>query len=78
MALNIIQLHDREDDCLVAVSVDSEYSGILVYCINSHGDKVSFTVDGQLFKYLCNKVSKTIKSTAKNRNACGDVIDAAL
>ena len=78
MALTIIQLHDREDDCLVAVSVDSEHSGVLVYCINSNNDKVSFTVDGQLFKHLCNKVSKTIKATAKNSNACGDVINATL
>lgn len=78
MALNIIKLHDMEEDCSVAVSVDSEHSGVLVYCMNSHGDKASLIVDAQLLKQLCNQVSKVIKARAKNINACGEVSNATL
>lgn len=78
MAFNIIQLRDREDGCSVAVSVNSEHSGVLVYCTNHHGDKASLIVDAQLLKQLCNEVTKAIKVKAKNSNACGDVSNATL
>ena len=78
MAFNIIQLRDKEDDCSIAVSVDSEHSGVLVYCTNNHGDKASLIVDAQLLKHLCNEVSKAITARAKNSNDCGDVSNATL
>lgn len=78
MALTIIQLRDEEDGCSVAVSVDSEHSGVLVYCTDSHGDKVSMVLDSQLVKHLCSQVSKTIKVRAKKSNLSGVVSNVAL
>lgn len=78
MALTIIQLRDEEDGCSVAVSVDSEHSGVLVYCTNNHGGKTSFIVDAQLLKQLCNEVSKTIKARAKKSNLSGVVSNVAV
>jgi macrodomain Ter protein organizer (MatP/YcbG family) len=78
MALTIIQLRDEEDGCSVAMSVDSEHSGVLVYCTDNHGDRVSMVLDSQLVKHLCNQVSKTIKARAKKINNSGVVSNVAL
>lgn len=78
MALTIIQLREAEDGCNVTVSVDSEHSGVLVYCTNNHGDKVHMVLDSQLVKHLCNEVSKIIKVRAKKINACGVVSNVAV
>lgn len=78
MALTIIQLRDQEDGCSVAMSVDSEHSGVLVYCTDNHGGKVSMVLDSQLVKQLCTQVSNTIKARAKKSNHCGVVSNVAL
>jgi hypothetical protein len=78
MALKIIKLHDDEDDCFMTVSVESEQSGVLVYCVNNHGDKTSMILDAQLFKQLCNEVSEAIKPRAQRINVCGGVSNATF
>jgi hypothetical protein len=72
MEKNII-LDDHEDGCSIQVSVDSDFSGVVVYCTDHAGIEVEISVDARLFKKLCNEVSKTIKSRASKANWCGEV-----
>lgn len=71
--ISIISLDDEEDASRIQVSIDSKYTGALVYCTNYEGDTVSLIVDDRLLKQLCNQVSKVIKSKAQKTNECGYV-----
>lgn len=78
MMITIIGLEDEEDSSTIAVSIDSNNSGALIYCTNHYGDKVALNVDDRLLKQLCNEVSKAIKSRAQKTNECGEVKNVAL
>lgn len=76
--IHIIGLEDEEDSSTIAVSIESDYTGAMVYCENQYGDKVALTVDIRLLKQLCNQVSKAIKSRAQKTNGCGSVKEKIL
>jgi transaldolase len=73
--IKILSLDDSEDASTIQVSIDSDYTGAMVYCTNDQGDRVSLIVDAQLLKQLCNRVSKAIKLKAQKTNECGDVTE---
>ena len=76
--ITVIGLEDGEDSSTIVVSIDSDYSGAMVYCVNHYGDKVTLSVDNRLLKQLCNDVSKAIKSRAQKTNECGEVKNVAI
>lgn len=73
--IKILSLDDSEDASAIQVSIDSDYTGAVVYCTNRHGERLSLIVDAQLLKQLCNKVSKAIKFKTQKTNKCGDVTE---
>lgn len=73
MMIKIISLYDGEEDCMMQVSLDSEYSGVLIYCRNQDNEQIAMVFDESLLKQLCNDVSKIIGSRATKSNASGKV-----
>ena len=71
--INVISLNDFEEDTYIEVSVDSECSGVLVYCRSESGQMTSMLFDSRLFKKFCNDASSAIEQRAQKQNNCGRV-----
>jgi hypothetical protein len=73
-----ITLNDYEDDCKIAITVDQEFTGVIVDCSDDCGNTVSVSIDARLMKQFCNKVSEAIEYRAQKRNECGEVKNVAF
>ena len=71
--IKIITVADQEEACSLLVSIDTEYTGALVYGTNQHGDRVSMLFDVHLLKNFFDEASKAIKSQPEENNECGEV-----
>ena len=71
--IKILTVTDQEEACSLLVSIDTEYTGALVYGTNQHGDRVSMLFDVRLLKHFFDEVSKAIKAQPEKHNECGEV-----
>ena len=71
--IKILTVTDREEDCSLLVSIDTECTGALVYGTNQHGDRVSMLFDVHLLKNFFDKASKAIQAQPEEDNECGEV-----
>ena len=71
--IKILTVTDQEEACSLLVSIDTEYTGALVYGTNQHGDRVSMLFDVHLLKNFFDKASKAIKAHPAEHNECGEV-----
>ena len=62
MIKKIISLIDGEEDCMMQVSLDTDYSGVCWYTVEIKiNERVARVFDESLLKQLCNDLSKIIK-----------------
>ena len=71
--IKILNVTDHEEACSLLVSIDTEYTGALVYGTNQHGDRVSMLFDVRLLKQLFDEASKAIQAQPEDDNECGEV-----
>lgn len=71
--IKILTVTDQEEACSLLVSIDTEYTGALVYGTNQHGDRVSMLFDVHLLKQFFDEASKAIKAHPEEHNECGEV-----
>ena len=71
--IKILTVTDQEEACSLLVSIDTDYTGALVYGTNQHGDRVSMLFDVSLLKHFFDEASKAIKVHPAEHNECGEV-----